>query len=209
MRGVRSVTHSTQAIEGRNPQARCEIAVGTPADRGFAEFPSQITRNGSCLRIERRYCRAPLHRRTIDASADLNLALAVERTQGAHLLVDPRRVFQTGDTNIHLRHRFGRYHVRSRPATHDPDIHRQSFFQIGEAGNSFDLMRQLTNSVHAFFEIEASVRSLACNFDEIFADSFARSFHRSMRSIRWLKHEHGGGSFCQRLSNRTRRLAPD
>ena len=102
---------------------------------------------------------------------------------------------------------FGWHHVGSRSAADDSDVDRQALFQIGEAGDFFDLTRQLKNRVHALLEIEAGMRGLAGNFDEIFANSFARSFHGAVPSIGRLEHEHSGSFFCQRLGDRSRRVA--
>ena len=124
-----------------------------------------------------------------------------------HLLIDSGCVFHAGDANIDLRRGFRRNHVGSRSAAYDPDIYRQALFQIGEAGDFLDLTRQLKNCIHAFLEIESGMRSLARNSDEILANSFARSFHGALASIRRLEHEHGRRLFRQRFGDRPRRVA--
>ena len=93
--------------------------------------------------------------------------------------------------------------VRDPPLT-IPTLTVKPFFRSVKAGDFLDLTRQLKNRVHTLLEIEAGMRSLAGNFDEIFANSFARSFHGALASIGRFEHEHGRSFFCQRLGDRSR-----
>ena len=56
---------------------------------------------------------------------------------------------------------FGRNDVDSRSSADDSDVHGQSVLQINEAGDLFDLARQLQDCIRAFLEIEAGVGGLA------------------------------------------------
>ena len=186
------------------PETRGEIAIGAAAYRGFSKLPSQLARDGGGLRVQRCHSRSAFHRGTIDSSSDLDFAFAVEGAKAAHLPVDSGGVFYARDANIDLRRGFRRNHVGSRSAAYDSDVDRQALFQIGEAGNFLDLTRQLKNCVHTFLEIESGMRSLAGNFDEVFAHSFARRFHSALPSKGRLEHEHCSGFFRQRLGDRSR-----
>src|ERR1019366_10474431 len=150
-----AIADSTQAIEGRYPQASREVTVGAAADRGLAKLPAQLAGDSDCLGIKRGYASGALHRRPVNASGNLQLALAVEGAQATHFFVDSGSIFQTGNADIHLRRGFGRNDVGARAAAHDPYIHRQALLQIGETGNSLDLPRELQNRVDAFFEVES------------------------------------------------------
>src|ERR1039458_10035006 len=97
-----AIADSTQAIEGRYPQASREVTVGAAADRGLAKLPAQLAGDGDRLCVQRGYASGTLHRRAVNATSNLQFALAVERLQPAHLLVDSGSVFQADDADIHL-----------------------------------------------------------------------------------------------------------
>jgi hypothetical protein len=40
VRSVRSISNSSEAVEGRDPQSGGEIAIGPSTDRGLIQFPS-------------------------------------------------------------------------------------------------------------------------------------------------------------------------
>jgi hypothetical protein len=46
VRGVRSVAHGAEAVQGWDSQTGGEIAIGASAHRGFAQLPSQFARDG-------------------------------------------------------------------------------------------------------------------------------------------------------------------
>ena len=71
------------------------------------------------------------------------------------------------------------------------------------------MARQLKNRVRAFFKIKPCVRSLARDLDEIFANAFTRRFDGAMPPIGRLKDEHCRSLFCQRLGDRSGRVAAD
>src|SRR5437016_13699978 len=88
-----ALAHSAKTIQRRNAQAGGEVSVGTPAYRCFLKFPVQLPGDFGSLFVKRSHARSPLHRRTIDASRDLQLAFAIERLAPAKFAVDRGRIF--------------------------------------------------------------------------------------------------------------------
>ena len=172
--GMRSVAYTAEPVQGWNAQSGGKVAVGTPAHRGFAQLPSQLAGYAAGLRVQSRYSGGALHRRTINTSADFDLAFAIEGTKTAHLLVDSGSIFHAGYTHVDLCRGFGRNHVGARSSADDSDIDRQALFQIGKARYFLDLPGQFTNRIHTFSEIEPGVGGLAGNPDGVIADSFPR-----------------------------------
>src|SRR5271168_2929432 len=195
---MRSVAYTAEPVQGWNAQSGGEVAVGSPAHRGFAQLPSQLAGYVSGLCVERGYSGGALHGRAVNTSADFDLAFAIEGTKTAHFLVNSGSIFHAGYTHVDLCGGFGWNHVGARSSADDSDIDRQALFQIGEVGYFLDLPGQFTNCIHTFSKIEPGVGGLAGNPDGVIADSFPSRLQGALPSVGRLENEHGRGSFCQR-----------
>lgn len=207
--GVRAVADTAQAIEGGNSQAGGEVAIGAPADGGFAKLPSQVAGDGGGLGIELGDARGALHGRAVDSAGDFELALAVEGAQGAHFFFDAGSVFQAGDADVNLGGGFGGDYVGARAAADNAYIHSQTSLQIGVSGDFFDLAGEFDDGIHALLEIESGVRRFAGDFELIFSDTFAGSFHSSLETVGRFEDEHGSRFPGERFGEGARRVAAD
>src|SRR5215469_4243897 len=116
MDGVGAVPDTSQAIEGGNPEAGSEIAIGAAAYRGLAQFPTQVAGDVDCLVVELDNAGCPFQGRAVDASGDLQLAFAIEGLQGAQLPVDYGSVFHARHANVEAGRSLGCNHVDARSA---------------------------------------------------------------------------------------------
>src|SRR5208282_2761164 len=165
--GVGSVAYTAEAVEGGDAQCSGEVAIGASADRSLTKLPSQFARDSFGLLEESGHSGSALHGRTVDASGDLNFAFAVEGAQGAHFLIDTSRIFYARDTDVDARGSVRWNHVGSRSAGDDADIDGEALLQVGESGDFFDLAGEFDNGVRAPLEIEAGVRCLAGDLQEV------------------------------------------
>jgi len=185
--------------------SRGKVAIGPAADRSFAQFPSQLARNGEppCRKVRRCLECAPWA--GVDSTADFNPALAVERMQ---LCISyrfrPRP--SCGNTHVHLRCSCaGTTFVRA-PRSRFPHS-GQPIFQIREARDLFDLPR---HSTIAFTRVQnpVCVRRLADHSDLIISHTFARRFHRAMGTVGRLGYKHRA-DFLPALCDGARRTCCD
>ena len=68
-----------------------------------------------------------------------------------------------------------------------PTLTVRPFFKLGELRDFFNLASEFADRIHSFLKIQAGVRSLAGDFDDVLPNSFARGLDGALSSVRRLR----------------------
>src|SRR6266567_9233160 len=105
--GVWSLTDAAHAVERWDAHASSEVSIGSPAHRCFFELPADLLRNRLRFLVERGHPGVSLHRQTVDAAFDAELAMHVERFQSMELAIQSGGLLRVGDAHVDFGGGFG------------------------------------------------------------------------------------------------------
>ena len=194
MQGMRAFADGAQAVEGRNAQRGCRIAVRPAADRRFPQVDAHLARDlpGDCVKADD--IRGAFERRALQGAFNAQLAALVEgREHGEPPFEIEQSVLPRG-ADIHLDPRFFGNDVRRRSPPDYSGIHGDALREVGPRRQALDLASQLDYGACPGREIESGVSGSAMRADAEGTPSFSGGFQLAVESGAGLGDQHGSAA---------------
>src|SRR5579872_5406575 len=121
---------AAKAVERGDAEGGGEVSVGTSANGGFVELPADFLRDGLRFLVESGDAFGALHRKTVDAAFNVELAEFVERFQSSQLAIESFCLLHFFDADVDLDAGFGGDDVGARASANHSRIHRDAVAKI-------------------------------------------------------------------------------
>src|SRR5690349_6835166 len=190
---MRAFADCAESVQGRDAERRSEIAVGTATDSGLFETPTKFVCEPRSFPVKSSNCRCALHRWTIQAAGDLDLALAVKRPKRNELPASTFRVLFRSDPQIEDRARLGGDNINASATSDLAGVDRSPALQVDHFRQPQNLAREFNHRAVSFFEVEPGVCGNAFHVQCVLADPFTRRLDRAGWASGRFEHENGFG----------------